>query len=255
MGLMTGVVAWCDLVHGAVNANYVEYRRIGITPVGAEFDRLMSVLGNKFHRKTLHGPIDEGSIVNFSTRIKGAGSKYSSECISSSSLFLSALIIITGPQKASTPKRNPKMFAKRQTTTLWHAMPFPPFLDYEDNGGCSLLLFWVFCIDCLRPVPIYDARQMGFNFEQKDFDGVRALPLFKEKPAFASISDLPSQALVTVFYTANTYISKNQVKRDGQAPQTPGASGAQELFGESALVLSLNVQFVVLHGFVPEGDE
>lgn len=76
-------------------------------------------------------------------------------------------------------------------------------------------------------MPIYDIRQIKFNFTAEGFTSLSSLPLYH-----GGISDLPQNAAVTVGYTVNTYpyIQK-------EAPL-------------KSLALSLNVQFVMLHGYV-----
>jgi hypothetical protein len=78
-------------------------------------------------------------------------------------------------------------------------------------------------------VPIYDIRKTKFDFTAESFASLSSLPLYR-----GGISDLPQNSAVSIGYTVNTYpyIQK-------EAPI-------------NSLALSLNVQFVMLHGYVTE---
>jgi len=81
-------------------------------------------------------------------------------------------------------------------------------------------------------VPIYDVRKTKFNFTAEAFTSLSSLPLYR-----GGISDLPQNAAVTVGYTVNTYPYNQK-----DAPS-------------NSLALSLNVQFVMLHGYVTSSAE
>ena len=76
-------------------------------------------------------------------------------------------------------------------------------------------------------MPVYDIRKTKFNFTAESFASLSSLPFYR-----GGISDLPQNAAVLVGNTVNTYpyIQK-------EAPI-------------NSLALSLNVQFVLLHGYV-----
>ena len=78
-------------------------------------------------------------------------------------------------------------------------------------------------------MPVYDVRKNKFDFTAESFASLSSLPLYR-----GGISDLPQNAAVSVGYTVNTYpyIQK-------EAPV-------------KSLALSLNVQFVMLYGYVTE---
>ena len=78
-------------------------------------------------------------------------------------------------------------------------------------------------------MPIYDLRGSSFSFQRDDFDRLRSLPQFKVDGV---LKDLPGDSLVTVAHTVNSFV------------------------GDGRKVLSLNVQFVLFHGFlnISEGD-
>ena len=78
-------------------------------------------------------------------------------------------------------------------------------------------------------VPIYDLRGSSFSFRKDDFDGLRGLPLFEVN---GRPKDLPGNSLVTVVHTVNSFV------------------------GDGRKILSLNVQFVLFHGYldISEGD-
>ena len=71
----------------------------------------------------------------------------------------------------------------------------------------------------LNLVPIYDARSSPFMFTKDDFTGLPSLPLFKRASENQRIADLPPNALVTVFFTMNTYSTT-------RVPPTPSGSGS-----------------------------
>ena len=82
-------------------------------------------------------------------------------------------------------------------------------------------------------VSIYDVWKIKFNFTAESFVSLSSLPLYH-----GGISDLPQHAAVTVSYTVNMY------------PYT------QKEAPSNSLALSLNIQFVMLHGYiVPEATE
>ena len=72
-------------------------------------------------------------------------------------------------------------------------------------------------------VPIYDLRGSSFSFTKDDFDRLRSLPQFAIKGV---PKDLPVNSLVTVAHTVNSFS------------------------GDGRRILSLNVQFVLFHGFL-----
>ncbi|KAF8802165.1 hypothetical protein BYT27DRAFT_7215575 [Phlegmacium glaucopus] len=78
-------------------------------------------------------------------------------------------------------------------------------------------------------IPIYDLRGLSFSFRKEDFDGLRHLPQFEFE---GTPKDLPGNALVTVAHTVSSFV------------------------GDGRKVLSLNVQFVLFHGYLDtsEGD-
>lgn len=78
-------------------------------------------------------------------------------------------------------------------------------------------------------VPVYDIRKHEFKFSTKDFASLSSLPLYRN-----GISDLPINSAVTVGYTANTYA---YIQADAPA---------------KSLALSLNVQFVLFHGYLDQ---
>ena len=142
----------------------------------------------------------------------------------------------------------------------------------------ALALFLTY-LTVFFPVPIYDARTNPFMFSRDDFVGLPSLPHFK-KYGDPKRADLPPNALVTVFFTSNTYAStrapptpstfKNiSAWSDGQVPIASTSShrdnslspvkggftqsGNASNFGSSQ-VLSLNLQFLLYHGQIPEDD-
>lgn len=108
---------------------------------------------------------------------------------------------------------------------------------------------------CTYPsVPIYDASSKPFMFEKDDFASLQSLPRFK-KMGDPKNADLPSSALVTVFFTMNAY-SKTRAPptpSTNAGPRTPASSSSQVddqalSTPTSSQTLSHNVQFVIYHG-------
>jgi hypothetical protein len=144
----------------------------------------------------------------------------------------------------------------------------------------SLVSFFSACLNfltTLTPVPIYDAEARPFVFSKEDFVGLPLLPRFK-KHGDPKQADLPPNALVTVFFTLNTYTStrapptpsslKMTSRGNDWAPVASGSSQHDDTYssakGTSARsdssnfgtsqVLSTNLQFLLYHGLIPEDD-
>lgn len=135
--------------------------------------------------------------------------------------------------------------------------------------------FFLACLIVFSLVPIYDASSHPFMFTKEDFIGLPTLPRFK-KYGDPKHADLPPNALVTVFFTMNTYTStrapptpstlKISARSDGQPPVASGSSyrdyspvkGGQtdstSKFGSSQ-VLSANFQFLLYHGQIPDEED
>ena len=124
--------------------------------------------------------------------------------------------------------------------------------------------FFVTLNPCLEiSVPIYDASSRPFMFTKEDFAALPSLPRYKREgdPKYA---DVPANGLVSVFFAMNTYASTRMPPTPGSSsrsrqvndPQTPVASGSSSHSDRaSSQVLSLNLQFVIYHGQVPEGED
>lgn len=95
-------------------------------------------------------------------------------------------------------------------------------------------------------------------FTKKDFSALTSLPRYK-KEGDPKLADLSPNALVSVFFTMNTYTStrvpptpsasRSSRQPEGD-PQTPGGTSKA-----ASQILSLNLQFLVYHGEMPEADE
>jgi hypothetical protein len=129
-----------------------------------------------------------------------------------------------------------------------------------------LSLFFLACLIVFTSVPIYDARSRPFVFSQEDFAGLPLLPRFK-KHGDPKHGDLPPNALVTVFFTLNTYTStrapptpgtfKSMSRKDNPGPVASGSTYSDDNYsakGSSSQVLSTNLQFLLYHGLIPEDD-
>ena len=167
-------------------------------------------------------------------------------------------------------KRNMKVFgsfANAPPAALWFDKQFPPFVNFDQESACYFLFLLTYLYNnCFFAVPIYDARSHPFLFSDEDFAGLPSLPRFK-KYGDRKLADLPPNALVTVFFTLNTYTStrapptpsmvKKLARSDDQALVAGSSSYAQSdntsKFGTSQ-VLSPNLQFLLYHGQIPDDD-
>jgi hypothetical protein len=98
---------------------------------------------------------------------------------------------------------------------------------------------------------------------KEDFAALPTFPRYT-RAGDRKYADVPVNGLVSVFFGMNTYSNTRVPPTPGSSsrsyhdPQTPVASGS----GSSSrndkatpLVLSLNLQFVIYHGQLPEADE
>src|ERR1700678_4626449 len=140
----------------------------------------------------------------------------------------------------------------------------------------ALFLFLLAYTTVFFTVPIYDACTHPFMFSREDFVGLTSLPRFK-KYGDPKQADLPPNALVTVFFSLNTYTStrapptpsshKMSARGDSQAPVASGSSRRDNTYSPakgnsaqsdnaskigSSQVLSPNLQFLIYHGLIPE---
>ena len=113
-----------------------------------------------------------------------------------------------------------------------------------------------FC--ALNTVLIYDAQLKPFMFMKDDFSALTSLPHYK-KTGDPKYADLPLNALVSVFFTMNTYAStcvpptpsSSKLSRQSEGdPQTLGGTSKA-----TSQVLSLNLQFLVYHREMPEAED
>ena len=95
-------------------------------------------------------------------------------------------------------------------------------------------------------------------FTKDDFSALTSLPRYK-KMGDPKHADLPPNALVSVFFTMNTYAStrvpptpssSRSSKQSEGEPQTPGGTSKA-----ASQVLSLNLQFLVYHGEMLEAED
>ena len=92
-------------------------------------------------------------------------------------------------------------------------------------SNCSLHFYYL-CLTSFLEVPIYDARKADFNFSEDDIAHIKDLPLYRK-----CLKDLPQDAVVTVGYTAGTFI-----------------------YQTSQTALALNLMFVILLGIPSFAD-
>ena len=270
---MLGAVTSCNIINSTTIGNN-RYRAITIIPYAPSFAGFTSFLGEKYECSDMFGPFDFGCLLTFSSRREGLSSTclsafFSIECIND------VFVTDGSAPRIQNTKRNMKAFgscANAPPVALWFNKQFPPFVDFDQESECIHIIVVSLCsyLTVLSLVPIYDAHSSSFMFSKKDFVGIPSLPRFKKRgdPKHA---DLPPNALVTVFYSLNTYTST-------RAPPTPSTlkmtaqSDNQALSGSSSrennvtytsdnnskygssLVLSLNVQFLLYHGLIPDDE-
>ncbi|KAF8958455.1 hypothetical protein BDZ97DRAFT_1762098 [Flammula alnicola] len=117
-----------------------------------------------------------------------------------------------------SPKKRTKYFADVEAgsgtalqTSSMPLRPFPSYLNFEDG------------------VKIYDARKQSFKFTSDGMADLQKLLLYQK-----GLKDLPEYSIVSVGYTLSAF---------------PYSRSTQD--SSSTLALSLNLQFVVLHGILP----
>lgn len=111
-------------------------------------------------------------------------------------------------------------------------------------------------------MPIYDAHGKGFEFKKKDFDELCQLPRYKQTKMLSSVRssvlvDLPVDAIVTIAYTINTFTDKKD-NRPEPSPSPGPSKKTQNMINTEPvpdLLLSLNLQFVILHGHLDQEEK
>ena len=100
-------------------------------------------------------------------------------------------------------------------------------------------------------------------FTKDDFAALTSFPRYKRE-GDRKYAELPVNGLVSVFFGINTYTSTCVPPTPGSSsryyqnnePQSPVAGGSSSQNDKaSSQVLSLNLQFVIYHGQVPEPDD
>ena len=132
--------------------------------------------------------------------------------------FLMMSFIDTSTTRVQNSKRNMKAFGSCENAppaAICFDKQFPPFINFDEESMWTLFILIFFGLSDFFPisVPIYDARSHPFEFSKKDFVGLPSLPRYK-KHGDPKLADLPPNALVTVFFSLNTYTSS-------RAPPTP----------------------------------
>ncbi|KAF8872049.1 hypothetical protein BD779DRAFT_1477799 [Infundibulicybe gibba] len=193
--IMVGTVSFCELIQGSYSSGSYTCHRIGIIPFAQEMRRDTSVWGEKLGGwNNIVGPVESGGFA-FHTRPKS----YTQQ--------------VQSPQ---TPKKNQSkmsvMISMSSSSGTRTAAPMDGRGSYLSSRSFE------------DPVPIYDGRgktTSPFKFTASDFDRLTAMPLYKK-----GREELPTDAIVAVGYTLNTYDS--------------------HYGGVSTEQLSVNVQFVIL---------
>lgn len=254
---MLGAVTSCNIINSTTIGNH-RYRAITIIPYAPSFFGFTSFLGKKFACTDMFGPFDFGCLMTFTSRREGL----SSSCLSTIYSCLKWLII-------DFLFKMPLHLAFRTLDETWGRLgPVRMHLLLPCGTTNNSLLLWTtikivrrlalfysLCLTLFSPVPIYDAHSDPFLFSKEDFVRLPSLPQYK-KFGDPKHADLPPNALVTVFFTLNTYAST-------RAPPTPGSSRRDDPVAHSSQsdnrtgsshVLSPNLQFLLYHGLIPEDD-
>ncbi|KAF8803154.1 hypothetical protein BYT27DRAFT_7260466 [Phlegmacium glaucopus] len=234
--VMIGAVNSCNIIH-PMTAGANRIRALTIIPSIPAYHNFQHFLWKKYSTSILYGPFDCGCLLTFTSRREGLMSSYGSS---------------QPPVISKGRKRNMKAFgssAAAPPATLWYEKNFPPFIDYDQD------------------IPIYDAQLKPFMFTKADFVALPSLPRYK-KAGDPKLADLSPNSLVSVFFTMNTYMSSrvsptptpssSSRSRHGD-PQTPGGSSSSSRSDSTSKVpsqvLSLNLQFLIYHGEMPDVDE
>jgi hypothetical protein len=154
--------------------------------------------------------------------------------------------------------------ANAPPAALWYDKQFPPFINYDQDSTCPCFILFLFvCLTLFFLVAIYDAHSNPFLFSKEDFVRLPSLPRYK-KYGDPKHADLPPNALVTVFFTLNTYVSSRAPPTpsmarnydDRQAPFASGSSRRDDPITDSSspYILSPNLQFLLYHGLIPDDD-
>ena len=108
-------------------------------------------------------------------------------------------------------------------------------------------VLWLCTTYFFLKVPIYDASECPFLFQRDDFASMQGLPRY-QKYGVRSLSDLPHQSLVSVFFTLNTY-PKDYSSSSGAESRFPASSPVPT---NNNSVLSFNLHSVVYYGVIPD---
>ncbi|KAF8811493.1 hypothetical protein BYT27DRAFT_7208441 [Phlegmacium glaucopus] len=234
--VMIGAVNSCNIIH-PMTAGANRIRALTIIPSIPAYHNFQHFLWKKYSTSILYGPFDCGCLLTFTSRPEGLMSSYGSS---------------QPPVISKGRKQNMKAFgssAAAPPATLWYEKNFPPFIDYDQD------------------IPIYDAQLKPFMLTKANFVALPSLPRYK-KAGDPKLADLSPNSLVSVFFTMNTYMSSrvpptptpssSSRSRHGD-PQTPGGSSSSSRSDSTSKVpsqvLSLNLQFLIYHGEMPDADE
>ncbi|EAU85049.2 hypothetical protein CC1G_04145 [Coprinopsis cinerea okayama7 len=193
--VMTGTVAYSYLTEDAVNATSYKTttdHRIGLYPFDGEFQRAMTLFGNLAGKTSLIYAF-HGGVIPFTTRVKAGDEDRGN--------------IVATPKKAG-------LFGKGIPSQPTGSNPllsnikrkhYPLPLAFDDK------------------VPVFDARRKDKVFNDSDWDDLHRFPIWTR-------DEVPPYCLVSVGYTANTYLISTNYSANAGSPY-----------------LSLNLQFVVVH--------
>ncbi|KAF8800471.1 hypothetical protein BYT27DRAFT_7313649 [Phlegmacium glaucopus] len=152
--------------------NY-KIKGLTVVPYGDSWHGFEAFLGGLYGPGEMQGPFEYGCLLKLTSRREGGYGGTSS-------------LVPSTP--TTTPRKNLKAFAssRTKTSTLWFDRKQPSCMNFTDD------------------IPIYDASKHPFLFQRDDFASMQGLPCY-QKYGVRSPCDLPHQALVSVFFTLNTY--------------------------------------------------
>jgi len=103
-----------------------------------------------------------------------------------------------------SPKKKELFTKPASWTAVSSGGNFPVALSFGDNGRSSSIVLIDYLNPCLMSVPIYDATQGDFGFNESDFASLHSLPLYRK----GSYNLLP-YAVVTMAYMVTSFAITN----------------------------------------------
>ncbi|PPR03027.1 hypothetical protein CVT24_012290 [Panaeolus cyanescens] len=213
VGIMFGAVNSCELVSGiSYTTTYspdapTYSKRITITPTSIAMHALRYCIRKVFKQARMRVPFLTETEVVFATTKNPTNPGVQSPVKPKTRRFYG-----TASKATSTPQEN-------LNGRPWYDNPFTQKSFADD-------------------IPIYDATQAGFAFDEEAFANLKSLPRYPHNLPNENL-DAPTESIVAVAFTSSMY----------GAPSNPAAA---DVF---VPLLTLNVQFVVVLGELPPESE